>query len=173
MAGRQILRIGAVFALAAVLASCDETATAPSNGKGFKTQYLAARAALEGGNYAKANRAYAKLLPTAGPLKARIQLEYAHSLLRGGELDKAAAQATALVQSETGLARGAALAVQATALHEQGLLALSQGDSQTGKARLVAAKGAMDDVLKTAPQLDPLGALAGRRASIEVRLKAL
>ncbi len=173
MTGRQILRIGAGVILAVTLASCDESAATAPSGKGFKTQYLAARAALESGNYAKANRSYARLLPTAGPLTARIRLEYAHSLLRGGDLKAAEEQAALLVGSQSGVARGAALAVQGTALHELALASLSRGEAELGKAQLSAAKTAIDDVLKNHPTLDPLGALAGRQASIAVRLKAL
>lgn len=154
------------FGVLFVVAGCE---TAPSNGGGIEAEYKAARKALEAGRYAEANRRYAALAPRSGPLQPNIQLEYAHSLLRAGDHARAAATAEALAASEP-RARGAAMAVTGAARHEMGLAALTEGDGASGKAELQKARDAMLIVLKDHPDLDPLGALAGRSASIKVRL---
>lgn len=153
------------------LISCDDGQQAGSNS--FRNNYTKARSALEQGQYDKANRIYARMLTDAGPLYPRIQLEYAHSLLRGGAYDEALQQAEALSQSQTGTARSAALSVLGVAHHELGLVALTAQDASTGRQHLTAAQIALDEVLKNDPDLDPLGALTGRQASIKVQLKSL
>lgn len=162
----------ALVALGAMLplAACD---TAKGNASGFRKNYFVARSALEEGEYVQANRQYAKLISSAGPFLPRIQLEYAHSLLRAGNYAQAADMAEAMALSSQGAASAAALAVAGTARHELGLAALAQGDRKGGKAQLQRAQTAMAQVLDTHPDLDPLGALAGRQASISVRLKSL
>jgi len=160
-----------VAGLLTVLAACEDGSGAGSNS--FRKDYTAARGALEAGQFDKANRIYARMLSQAGPLQPRIQLEYAHSLLRSGAYDAAATQARALSQSQSGTDRSAALAVLGTAQHELGLSALSVGDPGAGRQNLAAAQSSIAEVLKADPDLDPLGALAGRLASIKVRLKAL
>lgn len=170
MTPRQL--VPALCALAAFLplAACD---VAPGNASGFRKDYGVARAALEGGNYGQANRQYARLISSAGPFLPRIQLEYAHSLLRAGEYAQAAQMAEAMAAGSEGAARAAATAVAATARHEMGLQALAEGKVPTGKMHLQSAQTSMASVLKSHPELDPLGALAGRQASIAVRLKSL
>lgn len=152
------------------LAACD---TADGNASGFRKDYVVARAALEGGEYGQANRQYARLMNSAGPFLPRIQLEYAHSLLRAGDYAQAAQMAEAMSLSNEGAGSAAALAVAATARHEMGLQALAQGKTQAGKMHLERAHASMAQVLATHPEMDPLGSLAGRQASITVRLKAL
>lgn len=161
--------LAGVFVLA--LAACDDGAGSGSDS--FRKDYTKARSALEAGQYATANRIYARMLQDAGPLTPRIRLEYAHSLLRSGAYDQAAAQAQGLANSQTGTARSAALSVLGAARHELGLQALAAGDKAAGRAHLTAARAALGEVLKSDPELDPLGALAGRQASIAVRLKGL
>ena len=156
---------------AVALASCDDGDGGASNS--FRKDYTKARSALEGGQYDKANRIYARMLTDAGPLQPRIQLEYAHSLLRSGAYDLAQQQAQALSQSQIGTARSAALSVLGVAHHEMGLMALTTPDTVTARQHLSAAQNALSEVLKSDPDLDPLGALAGRQASIKVQLKAL
>jgi len=161
-----------IFVMA--LASCEDGGLSGTSGSDrFRKDYTAARSALEAGQFATANRIYARMLESAGPLESRIRLEYAHSLLRGGAYDQAAAQAQGLANSQTGTARSAALSVLGVARHEMGLSALADGDAAGGRAHLIAARTAMAEVLANDPDLDPLGALAGRQASIAVRLKAL
>ena len=105
-----------VFVLA--LAACDDGSGSGSDS--FRKDYTKARTALEAGQYATANRIYARMLGQAGPLTPRIRLEYAHSLLRSGAYDQAAAQAQGLANSQTGTARGAALSVLGTAASRVG-----------------------------------------------------
>lgn len=157
----------ALFALVA----CEEGA--PFGQQTFRGQYAVARDALETGSYEKASRGYERLMDEAGPLEPRLRLEYAHALLRKGDYAQAAAQAGALVQSQKGAARAAALAVQATAHHEIALKHLAEGNRAEGKRYLVSADKGMAEVLKTHPELDPIGSLAARRASIKVRKQAL
>ena len=159
-----------------LLAGCqtDGPSFVPSAGKaGFRDNYSVARAALEKGQYGKAERGYANILRKSGPLEPRIRLEYAHLLLRKGDYTQAAAQAGSLAQSQKGEARGAALAVQATAEHEMALKLSAQGDRVQAKKYLVKADRGMAEVLKKYPKLDPIGSLAARRASIKVRKAAL
>ena len=153
------------------LSGCEDGSGAGSSS--FRKDYTTARSALESGQYDKANRIYARMLPAAGPLQSRIQLEYAHSLLRSGSYGAAIQQAQALSQAQSGTARSAALAVLGTAHHELGLTALTTQDAATGRQHLAAAQSAISEVLNSDPELDPLGALAGRQASIKVQLKSL
>lgn len=161
-------KAGLVFCAGLLLGSCGDTI-----GGGFQSQYAVARNALEVGDYARAKRGYQKLLSQAGPLAPRLQLEYAHAELRSGNYAEAASIAGDLAARQQGDARGAALAVQGTAQHEQGLVLLSQGQVEPGKAQLKAAQAALGEVVKSHADLDPLGSMAGRRASIAARLKAL
>ena len=159
------------FALVTLI-SCAETG-GPFGADTFRAQYAAARGFLEEGKYDRAQSRYEALIPRAGPLTARLRLEYAHALLRGGEYGRAVQEATALAQGQKGKARAAALAVQGTGLHELGLEQLDKGDTALGRDYLQKAEAAMATVVKHHPDLDPLGALAARRAQIKVRLKAL
>jgi len=153
------------------LVACEEGA--PFGAQTFRAQYAVARNALETGDYDKAGRSYVRLLEQAGPLAPRIRLEYAHTLLRQGDYAGAATQAGSLVRSEKGAARAAALSVQATAEHELALKALASGDRAAGKQFLASADAGMAEVLKSNPELDPIGSLAARRASIKVRQASL
>ncbi|MGP6086818.1 hypothetical protein [Antarctobacter jejuensis] len=170
MAPKRVIAALVALTLVLPLAACS---TASGNATGFRKNYAVARTALEGGEYAKATREYKGLMESAGPFLPRIQLEYAHSLLRAGDYAGAARIAEGMAPSEPGAGGAAALAVAATARHELGKAALAQGDKAGGKAHLTRAAAAMGEVLEGHPDLDPLGALAGRKASIEARLKAL
>jgi len=160
-----------IGALLVALAGCDEVTT--SGGAGFRTQYDSARDALEAGNFTKANRLYARMVQQPGPLQPRIRLEYAHSLLRSGEYAEASTQARTLADSQTGEARSAALSVYGTAQHELGLAAIDRGDAAAARTHLTTAHAAMKEVISKNPKMDPLGALAGRVAAIEVQLTSL
>ncbi|APZ54037.1 hypothetical protein [Salipiger abyssi] len=141
--------------------------------QGFRAQYFTARNALEAGNYDVARRSYSRLIADAGPLAERLELEYAHSELRAGNFPEAARIAASLAARQSGAARGAALAVQGTAQHELGLAQLAEGKTEAGKASLVAAQAALGTVIEGHPELDPLGSMAGRHASIAARLARL
>lgn len=166
-----LAKAGALGLSVLVLGGCEE-----GNGvgeKNFQKQYAIAREALEQGRYNRASQTYAQLIPLAGPLAPRLRLELAHTQLRAGKYAEASAQSGALAQSLQDTARSAALAVRGTAEHELGLAALASGDRAAGKQHLLAAKTALDEMLANDPGLDPLGAMAGRQASIKVRLAAL
>ncbi|WP_371229673.1 hypothetical protein [Roseovarius sp. 2305UL8-3] len=154
-----------------VLSACDEGTGIGE--KNFQKQYGIARDALERGRYSQASQAYAALIPKAGPLAPRMRLEYAHTQLRAGHYDKASAQARALSQTDDKSLRSAALAVHGTAEHELGVAALNAGDRAAGKRHLLAAKASLGEMLKAHPGMDPMGAMAGRQASINVRLQSL
>jgi len=161
-------------ALALVLAGLTGSCDAPRIGSaGFQEQYLVARNALEGGNYAVSGRTYARLVPEAGPLTPRIKIEYAHSHLRAGAYAAAVAEAAPVARSARGDARSAALAVQGTALHELANQTLAAGDSAAAERHLTDARTALAEVLQNHPAFDPLGALAGRVAQIDVQLSRL
>jgi len=163
-----------LFASICVVAAsgCYEPGTSVGAGS-FQSQYSKARTALESGRYQTAIRYYGKLVASSGPFKQRIQLELAHAHLRAGEYARAAQMSGALSDSTSGTERSAALSVHGTAMHELGLGHLSQGNIQDGKSHLIAARKAFSEVLKKDPDLDPLGSLAGRNASITARLKKL
>lgn len=156
-----------------VLVACQDVGTAPSQSHGFKNSYNAARGALEAGKYARANRLYSKLLEDTGPLEPRLRLEYAHSLLRSDAFSDASQQARFVVQTQSGKIRSSAMSVLGVAEHELGLTALNAGNTNAAKLHLQTAEDALNDVLNNDPDLDPLGALAGRLASLKVRLKGL
>ncbi|MEM8848447.1 MAG: hypothetical protein AAGE03_00285 [Pseudomonadota bacterium] len=164
-------RIAMFGLLCGLLMSCVQTAT--PGGPSFRSQYDSARTALERGDYPRAERLYARVMPNAGPFEDRVRLEHAHVVLRAGEYERAAETAGALADTTSGVTRGAALAVQGTADHETGLQLLANGDRPSGKARLIRARDILAEVLRDHPDLDPLGSMAGRRASIEARLSAL
>ncbi len=161
-------------AIATLLASCQTEVGGGAAGAGFKTKYFAARGALEQGHYDKAARGYKSLIAISGPFEPRIRLEYAHSLLRAQKFEEAAHHARSLAAGQSGVARAAALAVQATAEHELALAEISRGGSDGRQiALLKSAKSAMDEVLKSHPDLDPLGGLAQRRNSVTQLLSSL
>ena len=141
--------------------------------KGFQKQYAVARDALERGLYVRASEVYSELIPKAGPLAPRLKLEYAHTLLRAGHFHKASAHAEALAHAQHDTARSAALAVHGTAEHELGLAALAAGNDAAGKQHFQSAHTSLSELLAEDPQLDPLGAMKGRRDSINKRLKTL
>ena len=171
MQARRYFRLGILVPFAFVLSSCE---TGPSPGSNsFRSQYSTARDALETGRYDRANRIYIRLLEQAGPVQPRIRLEYSHSLLRDGNYNEATNQAQILSQTQTGTARSAAPAVLGSAQHELALAAILINDRDAGQRHLIAAQNAIGEVLRNDPELDPLGSLAGRQASIKVQLASL
>lgn len=141
--------------------------------RGFEARYNTARTALEKGNYKTAGRLYARMLSQSGPLNDRIQVEYAHTMLRSGQYEKASQLAGDVANKNDGDTRAAALSVKGTADHEIALKLLRNGDQANGAARLKTAQSALQEVLKSHPDFDPLGALAGRQASIAALLKKM
>lgn len=148
--------------------------TPSARNAGFKDSYGVARSALEGGKIAKAERSYKDLILQSGPLEGRIRLEYAHVLLRAGKFADASGEARVAVSLLEAEGKSAALAVQATADQELARLALASGQGGGDvRQRLISARDGFDTVLKEHPQLDPLGALALRRKTVEAELEAL
>ncbi len=142
----------------------------------FKADYFSARSALEKGQFVQAADQYGGLVAQAGPMAGRVQIEYAHALLRAGQFADAARVASEAAQVLTGLARASALAVQGTAEHELALSMMAGGGvDETVHARLVSARKTFDAIGGDFPKLDPEGYLAKRRALIvqsEARVKA-
>lgn len=166
-----LARAGVVGLSYLMISSC--AGTGSSGEKNFESHYVTARTALEQGDYAKADRTYMALLPDSGALQPRLRLELSHSYLRAGKFAAASKEAGSLADGENGTARAAALSVMATAEHEMGLQALAKGDTKTATSYLKQAETALTEVLATNPDLDPLGSLAGRKASIIARLNGL
>jgi len=174
MSAKSRLRAVALICVAFATASCQVETPTAVNRAGFKSNYLVARAALEKGQYLKAERGYASLLKKAGPLEPRIRLEYAHALLRSGKFEKASSEARVVASQLDGRGRSAALAVQATADQEIARNAINRGIADADAVqRLVSAKGAFDELLSKHPDMDPLGALALRRRTIDVELSTI
>lgn len=168
---RAVFKAGLFGLLMGLLAGCEDRP--PYEKHGFQQKYSTARRALENEKYDKANRIYEQLLPKAGPLTPRIQLEYSHSLLRAGNYDKAAENAKYLADNQPGEARGAALAVLGTAEHELALISLQNGMPDAAKQHLLSAQSAMQEVLRAYPTLDPLGTLKNRLNSVQNQINRL
>lgn len=133
----------------------------------FKADYFSARAALENGQFVQAADQYRSLVPMAGPMAGRVQIEYAHALLRAGRFEEAASEAGSAADTLRGLARASALAVQGTAEHELALSMMTEGQNdEPAYRRLVAARAAFDAIGEDFARLDPEGYLAKRRALI-------
>ena len=166
-------RTRAVLAAAALvsLAACEPGVLSKS--AQFQRNYSAARTALEQGNYEIAVNRYRALLPTAGPMRPRVRLEYSHALLRNGQNAEAAKVAHALAEESRDTERAAALAVEGTALHEEALALMKSGHEDEARAPLKRAAVALDEMLKLDPSLDPLGSMASRRREIGAELAKL
>ncbi|MCG6901826.1 MAG: hypothetical protein LJE68_04010 [Rhodobacter sp.] len=172
------LKVASLALIVAATASCQvdgpRIGASVTARAGFKANYLVARAALENGQFTKAERGYAGLLKKAGPLEPRLRLEYAHALLRAGKYAKASDEARVVASQLQGRGRSAALAVQATADQEIARGAINKGLADADAIqRLVAARAGFDEMLKNHPDLDPLGALALRRKTIDVELSTI
>lgn len=168
-----ICKSGLVGLALVALFGCTDVSGSQQSGRGFQTDYDAARGALEAGKYQRANRLYQGLLDTSGPLEPRLRLEYAHSLLRSDNYGDASQNARFVAQTQSGKLRSAALSVLGVAEHELGLMAANAGNTSSAKLHFETAHNAFSEVLQNDPDLDPLGALAGRQASLQVRLRAL
>ncbi|WP_306131413.1 hypothetical protein [Roseivivax marinus] len=177
MISTRFVRTGASALALIALLGCG--ATLPGGGKngsdgdGFRARYVTARAALEGGDYDAARRGYLKLIDEAGALAPRLRLEYAHTLLRAGDHARARSEAQAVAEGASGQDRLAALAVAATAAHELGLEALAAGERDRARSLLASAEADLDAVLSGAPDLDPAGTIAARRARLSGERTAL
>ncbi|WP_415404904.1 hypothetical protein [Tateyamaria sp. SN3-11] len=163
---RYLMKIG--FAGLFILAACDMPTGTQS--KGFKSEYVASRTALEEGRFDRAVRGYETMLKrySATQAEGRLRLEYAHALLRGNNYQKASQQAHLVSVESGGALQASALAVRGTAEHEFARARLQQGpfDAAT-ETSLKTALSAMERMLKSHPELDSTGAMANRRKAIK------
>ena len=163
------------FALAVLigLAGCEAAGTLA--GGGTQSDYLVARQALETGNYDLAIRRYSRLIDgmdTRGA--ARLQLEYAHALLRGDRFQDAAGAADGLIASNEGSIRASAQAVRGTARHEAARQRLAEGqrDADT-RALLTGARADLASFLASHGALDSTGSMRARAQLIAADLQDL
>jgi hypothetical protein len=133
-------------------------------GGGARSDYLVARQALETGNYALAVRRYEGLIGRTAPGTARrLELEYAHGLLRADRHDDAIRVASALVGAADGSIRGSALAVRGTARHEAARLRIDRGDrGPETRALMNAAREDLVAFLAGHGALDTAGSMRAR-----------
>jgi hypothetical protein len=158
-----------LFALAAlglvVLSSCESAGTLP--GGGARSDYQVARQALETGNYTLAARRYEALMTRLPPGTARrLELEYAHTLLRADRHGDAIRVADGLVGASDGAIAGSALAVRGTARHEAARARIDQGDR--GPETRALLTGARDDLAAFLRQHGALDAGGSMRARAEL-----
>ncbi len=165
--------VSAAIIMVALL-SCSNTGAGGGTGSGFQTRYASARTALEAGHYSTAASRYKRMLKNAGPLESRLRLEMAHALLRADRYQEASQQAQVVATSHDDERRAAALAVRGTAEHRIAQEAMTRGDfGPTTVAHLRIAKTSLDEMLRTAPELDPLGGMAQRQSMVDASLSRL
>jgi len=153
--------------------SCEPAGTL-SGGSGRTNDYLVARQALETGNYDLAIRHYERLLSFTGDAAGRIQLEYAHSLLRGGRFADAIAVSDSLIAANGGSLEASALAIRGTARHQQARELIAQGKGGAELPRLLqSARADLNLFLTTYPNLDAAGAMTARVQLIDVDLREI
>lgn len=161
--------------LAALLAlgSCERAGTVA--GGGAYSDYLVARQALETGSYAVAARRYETLIGRVAPGSARrLELEYAHSLLRADRHDDAIGVAGQLIGAADGSIRASALSVRGTARHEAARARIDAGDrGPETRALLTSAREDLTAFLRQHGGLDTAGAMRARLELIAADLRAL
>lgn len=166
-------RLAGAIGCVAVLASCEAAGTLAGGGVG--SDYMVARQALETGNYDLAIRRYQGLMRRVESNSAsRLQLEYAHALLRGNRYDEAVSAADALISAQSGTIRASALAVRGTARHEAARSRIDAGqrDAQT-RSLLSAAGHDLRQFLADHAALDSSGSMRARAQLIAADLAAL
>lgn len=157
-------RTAALCALLA-LAACENAGSLA--GGGAESEYLVARQALETGNYDTAIRTYGRLLQRVdASTAARLQLEYAHALLRGGRYDEAVAASDMLITRQTGAIRLSALAVRGTARHEAARQRLDAGQRDAMTRGLLS--DAQADLRATQEGPEPLDSTGSMRARLDL-----
>lgn len=156
-----------------LLTSCEAAGTMAGGGGG--SDYMVARQALETGNYDLAIRQYGALMQglDAGTA-SRLQLEYAHALLRANRHPEAITAADALIGARDGAIRASALAVRGTARHEaaRDRLARNLADAET-RALLSGAAEDLAAFLSGHAALDSGGAMRARQQLIDSDLASL
>lgn len=164
---------GLALAVLMGLAACEAAGTLA--GGGSQSDYLVARQALETGNYDLAIRRYARLMDGMDPQSAaRLQLEYAHALLRGNQYPEAASAADGLIASNEGSIRASALAVRGTARHEAARSRIAAGQRDATTRGLLEGAGAdLAAFLAQGAALDSSGSMRARAQLITADLQSL
>lgn len=158
--------------VASGLLACEAAGTLA--GGGPRSDYLVARQALESGNYPLAIRRYETLIAQMGPGEsARLQLEYAHSLLRANRFDDAIQAAGPLAARHPDSIQASALAVRGTARHEAARLAMERGENAQARALLEAARADLAAFLQRHSTLDSAGSMRARSELIAADLGSL
>lgn len=166
--------VAMVTTVVAIVACTDIGTGSGASGGGFQKKYFDARNALEEGNYDTAIRRYNSLLEQSGPLESRLRLEMSHALLRADRYDEAATQARAVASTHEDNRRAAALAVVGTSEHRLAQEAMTRQDfGPETIAHLRRAEAAFAEMLRVAPDLDPLGSMSERQEMVAASLKRL
>lgn len=172
MLSRQSPAVLLLVAIAAVLMSCENAGSLA--GGGPRSDYLVARQALETGNYPLAIRRYEALIQQIGPTDvARLQLEYAHSLLRANRFDDAIQVAGALTDRSSDSIHASALAVRGTARHEAARALVERGQQAQARLLLEAARDDLARFLQQHSALDSAGSMRARAELIAADLHSL
>ncbi|MCA0203886.1 MAG: hypothetical protein LCH92_06055 [Proteobacteria bacterium] len=163
----------AALCVATALASCENAGTLA--GGGAESDYLVARQALETGNYDIAIRTYGRLMGRVdASAAARLQLEYAHALLRGNRFDEAVAATDPLIARHEGAIRLSALAVRGTARHEEARRQIDGGRGTAAtRTLLMAAQADLTATLQAPEPLDSTGSMRARLDLIAADLARL
>lgn len=166
-------RMPRLWALPLLLAACSGFG-ATQEGADFRGDYMAARQALESGNYGDAAQRYEALLDSGSPVDDRLRLEYAHTLLRADRFGEAAEVAETLQGSGSATIRAQARAVRGTARHEAAATRRADGaDTAELVALLEAAQSDIRAFLSDHRELDADNAMQSRAASIDAELATL
>jgi hypothetical protein len=167
------MRLCLILMGAMILASCETAGTLP--GGGVRSDYLVARQALETGSYDVAARRYEALIARVQPGTARrLELEYAHTLLRANRHDDAIRVAGGLLAASDGAITASALAVRGTARHEAARARLDAGDrGPETRALLVGAQDDLAAFLRQHGALDAGGSMRARTELIAADLRSL
>ena len=148
-----------------LLTSCEAAGTLA--GGGAQSDYLVARQALETGNYDLAVQRYGRLMGSLDSGSAsRVQLEYAHALLRANRYDDAIAAADPLIAGRDGSIQASALAVRGTARHEAARARLTQGQADAATRALL--EGAREDLTRFTRENGPLDTAGSMRARLQL-----
>ena len=158
--------------VAGSLLACEAAGTLA--GGGARSDYVVARQALERGNYPLAIRRYETLMAQIGAGEStRLQLEYAHSLLRANRFDDAIQVAEPLAARNPDSIQASALAVRGTARHEAARQAIERGEHAQARVLLEAARGDLAAFLQSHAGMDAAGSMRARAELIAADLRSL
>lgn len=168
----QKFRAAIALGVAATITMSCEPAGTLGGSSGRTNDYLVARQALETGNYSLAIQRYERMLSFTGEAAGRIQLEYAHSLLRAGRFDDVIEVSDGLAAAHGGALRASALAIRGTARHQRARAMMAQGQRGAApRALLQGARADLAEFLNSHPKLDAAGSMAARAQLVDVDLR--